>query len=82
LLTHPLGRLAGVAERIVGVVAECGAAGRPIGSARNPQQLVQIDRLVDPGYEELAPFAGAQQVHTALQAQMSAGQHDDRIGRL
>src|SRR6516225_2471159 len=70
LLPHPLCRLPRVAEGIVGAVAESCTASRPVpGITRNPQQLVQIDLLIDPRYEKLAPLPVAQQVHATLQAQ-------------
>ena len=81
LLSHPLCRFPGVAQGIVRVVAERRAARSPIrGVSRNPKEFVQIDLLIDPRYEELASFSIAQEIHPALQAQTSAGQHNDRIG--
>ena len=87
LAADPLRRLLRIAEGIVGLMAEHDAAERPVGCgglggmARNAQQIVQIDLVVDAGDEELAAFPLAEKVNAALEAQAAAGQHDNGVGR-
>src|SRR5271166_1210196 len=73
LLPHPLRRFTRVPKGILGIVAECCAASGPIRSVpRNPQQLIEIDPLIDPRDKELAPFSLTQQLDTALETQTAS----------
>ncbi len=83
LASHPLGGLERIAHRILGLVTEHDAAHQPVGRifARRPQQVGQVDPLIDARYKKGPPFPLAQQIDAALKAQATAGQYDDRIGR-
>src|SRR5206468_3839022 len=63
LLMHPIRGFPGVAESVVGSVAEHDAAGGIFGERSvTAQQLVAVDPLVDPGNEELLGLAGGEQL--------------------
>ena len=75
-------RLLGIAERVVGLMADYNAAQCPIRHiAQSPQQIIEIDLLVNAGDKQFLAFSFAQKVDAALQPQASPGEHDDGIGR-
>ena len=78
---HPGRGFGGVADGVVGGIAEHDAAlGLGRLEAGDPQQLADVDAVVDPGDEQLAPLALGEQLQPGGKALAAAGQHHDGIG--